>query len=780
MRTAATIVVAAFCIALALPLSAACPSTTFTTQQTRVDGPWAIHSLEALDYDGDHLLDVIGLRQDTNGGPSTLVGWRGRGNGAFDVPVSLGTSGIYRMAVADVNDDGRLDLIMMASKQLLVRLANGGGFDPPVVKDLDYYSSSFAVVSFDGDGFIDLIINSYSDNSFTVYHGEGNGEFTSVRRGTARESGAIAAADFDADGRVDVAYSRSGTNTIEVIFQNSDGSYTAPLSLQSGAMPYGIQANFVTTLTTADVDEDGKPDLVASNWEDSGANASVVILRSAGSRTFTRSVLVPAMYQAPGNWISVRARDINADGHVDIIATSVNGGLVMTFHGKGDGTFFSPSYQKQAGSPSAIHSVALGDFDGDGITDLALGGSREFAAAKGACATQVYLFTISPVITEGQSAPLRALISGIGPDAPLPRGTVTFREGRSVLGTADIDASGYAQLDASGLPAGEHTVTADFGGNAAVSHEPPVVIIDDGAGNVTPPPFDGSPLYAPVSQSILEKVITGASTLTIYPPSSPSVYGTPTKFSLGIRHPDGFGVDGWCFLDVDGVKSKLYSGAVSLQLSPGPHTISASFPGNTYTPPSSAGPQVITTGKATPAMTNSAGAWSVRAGEAHTLQITMSGWKDVAGPTGTIQLLRGSTILAAGPVSNGAGTLSATLERGWHDVTAVYSGDGNFNGAALKLTLSVMPNLPLAIEARGLQNVIWIHALLPPNATAATLYRSPAGFGTWTAVPGWSPQYENDIWVPLHGVSYDYRLSAVVSGSEQTSNIASAMITDDP
>jgi len=139
-------------------------------------------------------------------------------------------------------------------------------------------------------------------------------------------------------------------------------------------------------------------------------------------------------------------------------------------------------------------------------------------------------------------------------------------------------------------------------------------------------------------------------------------------------------------------------------------------------------------------------------------------------------VMRGSAILATGSVSNGTATLSTTLPRGWHDVKAVYSGDGNFNAATLDLTLSVMADLPVAIEARGLQNVMWVHALLPPNTTATTLYRSPAGFGTWTAVPGWTPQNEYDIWVPLRGVLYDYRLSAMASGSEQSSNIASAML----
>jgi hypothetical protein len=508
-------------------------------------------------------------------------------------------------------------------------------------------------------------------------------------------------------------------------------------------------------MTTADVDEDGRPDLLASNWEDpynADPQASVVVLRNTGSRTFSRSVLVPGI-PASANFMSLRVGDLDGDGHVDVVASSVNNGLVMAAQGQGDGTFYSPTYYQPEGVERHFHSVALGDFDGDGDPDLAVGSFKDFIAAKSACGTQVILFSLSPVITQGQSAPLRAAVSGIGSATPLPRGTVTFREGATVLGTVDVDAGGHAQLDLSGLSLGDHTVTADFSGNAAVP--------------------------AATSLNIVEKVVSGATTTSIAFPGYQSVYGTSYPFNVVIRTSGGFPFNAWYTLDVDGVKSPRYSGAqVTLQLSAGPHTITATFPGDAYQPPSTSGPQVITTAKATPSMTNSGGALSVRVGEAHTLQFSMTGPDGVAGPTGTVQLKRGSTILAAGTVSSGIATLSTTLQRGAHALTAVYTGDGNFNAASLDLTLSVLPNLPLAIDAHGQQNAIWIRALLPPNTTATTLYRSPAGAGSWTAVPGWTPQNEYDTTV-VNGVLFDYRLSAVVSGAEQTSNIDAALIFND-
>lgn len=449
---------------------------------------------------------------------------------------------------------------------------------------------------------------------------------------------------------------------------------------------------------------------------------------------------------------------MDGDGHVDIAASSVNGGLVMVFAGQGDGTFYSPTYYAPAEGAGTFYSVAVGDFDGDGAPDLVAGAFKEFIAATSACGTQVTLFSISPVITQGQIAPLRARIGGIGSATPLPRGTVTFREGATVLGVVDVDANGLAALDVSGLSLGDHTVTADFSGNTALS--------------------------VATSPSIVQKVTSQTTSTVIVFPGTESVYGTPYTFNVVIYNPSNVPINRWYTLDIDGVTSQRWNGAqVTVQLNPGPHTITASFIGdNIYPPypPSTSGPQVITTAKATPSMANSSGALSVRAGEAHTLQFTMTGPNGFAVPTGSVQLKRGSAILATGTVSNGIATVSATLERGTHAVTAVYSGDGNFKVAALDLTLSVLPNLPLAIDARGLQNAISIRAVLPPNTTATALYRSPAGAGTWTNVTGWTPQNEYDTTV-VNGVLFDYRLSAIVSGVEQTSNIDAALIfNDDP
>ena len=106
------------------------------------------------------------LIQDNNTSATTLFAWKGIGNGTFQPPVSLGTTGVFHMIAADVNNDGRLDILMTTSGgSLLVRLGNGTGFDAPISKSLDFPGSRLVAVSADGDAFLDLVTTSIYGSS---------------------------------------------------------------------------------------------------------------------------------------------------------------------------------------------------------------------------------------------------------------------------------------------------------------------------------------------------------------------------------------------------------------------------------------------------------------------------------------------------------------------------------------------------------------------------------------------------------------------------------------
>ncbi len=741
-------------------LSASCSSMLLTPFQQRTETATGsnVHGLQLVDYDNDGILDLVGLIDaSASGGSAALYSWHGLADGTFDTPVSLGITQVADLVVADVNNDGKKDLVMSTwDSKLVVMLGNGSGFGTAKTKTLDNYEVHISAVSFDGDAYIDVVGAAGPYNFFVVYHGNGDGTFTEIKRVSTSsiEPYAITAADFDGDGRMDVAYSDfTYTGTVLIAFQNADGTFASPVTLQSGKTtgPNTLR-DFPSALTVGDVDENGKPDLIATNWQEAGATDSVVIFRNNGSRTFTRSVLVPRYGTFNGDFTALRLLDLNGDGHLDIVADALNSGSILTFIGNGDGTFLSPT-----SLDGNFVSVAVGPLGNPSSMGAAVGLYQTFMAAKYSCATQVDAFTVSPVVSVGQAAPLRALVSGIGPNTVVPRGTVTFYDGANSIGTADVDTTGEASLDYTGLSAGTHTISAQFGGNATLS--------------------------AATSNSFSEKVTTATSTTTLVLSSTSITYGTDLTVQVGISSTTAGSFNAYYNLTVDGVTTKYWNGsAVTLKLGTGTHSLTAAYLGDDVQPPSTSPTQQVTVAKATPLITApSASALTVRSGTAFVLPFTVQGSAGYAGPTGSLTMTERGGVITSGALSSGSATVSVTLQRGSHDVIISYSGDGNFNTTSVALTLVVLQNVTLAIEARGLQNAISIRAVLPANTTFVALSRSPSGANTWSGVGGWTPDVELDTTVPSRGVLYDYRVTVIASGVQQTSNIDSAMLfTDDP
>jgi hypothetical protein len=738
---------AALAMLCARTVLAQCPSVDWGAPQS-LSNPTAVHDLVALDFDNDGKLDLVG-EMDT---PPPVINddlysWRGRGDGTFEAPVSLDEHFVRDVVKADVNNDGRPDVVMATYRGVVsVRLNTGAGLGPAVTTNTNgFQADRIAVGHFDNDGIVDVVVGSYWSNLFVIYHGVGNGTFTEIRREPAPTPLPVMAADFDGDGRTDVAYAVREQKSVRVSFRNADGTFASAVALPA--------ADFPSDIATGDFNEDGRQDLVAVNWEDFSTLPlrSVMVYLSAGSsRTFTRSIMTSRIVNSTASYASVKTGDVNGDGHQDIVTTAMNGSLSLTFLGNGDGTFRSATHLVVPDP----YDISLGDVDGDSRPDLIIGGWDGLATLKNLCATHVHLYSISPVTNPGQAAPFRALVSGVAATMP-SRGTVTFREGATVLGTADVDANGVASLDYTGLALGTHTITADYGGNGV--------------------------LGAATSGNISQLVKTEATSVyVVLPPGQSSSYGTPYGVDVDLYAPStGSYGSGWVMVAVDGVEvqqgwagSKIY-----LNLTAGPHVLTARFFGDQNRAPATSAPVNIVTAKASTAM-NYAGTLSVRQGTSHSIDFQVNGPQGYP-PPGTVSLQRGSTVLATAPVVNNAAHISVLLPRGAHDLTAVYSGDANFNSNAVNLTLSVLPNIPIAIDARGLASAISIRALLPPGASDVTLFRRVSGNGgVLLPVNGWTPSAEYDFSAE-RGVLYDYRLDATVNGNVESSNLDSAILFTD-
>jgi len=188
----------------------------------------------------------------------------------------------------------------------------------------------------------------------------------------------IAAADVDANGKLDilgmVSTDSGGTPTqgyVSTRFQNPNGTFALPPTrFGVGVDP----ANFVA----ADVDGDGRPDLVVANAGDH--TVSVRLADPARPGFFLPALVLSTPGRIP---LDVAVGDLNGDGLTDIVvAASFDAGAgmippapsVMVFHQISPATpnavqFASPVTYTVGGEPQA---VAVADLDGNGFADIAV------------------------------------------------------------------------------------------------------------------------------------------------------------------------------------------------------------------------------------------------------------------------------------------------------------------------------------------------------------------------------------------------------------------------
>ncbi|MGB6482580.1 MAG: VCBS repeat-containing protein [Candidatus Acidiferrales bacterium] len=241
---------------------------------------------------------------------------------------------------------------------------------------------SMTTGDFNGDGIPDLAVANYGDGTVSILLGKGDGTFTPAVGSpfaVTFDPLAIVAADFNGDGKADLAMENGYYNgVVSVFLGNGDGTFTpAPNS------PITVGGAFDTPGATAvgDFNGDGIPDLIATNSNNVISQpGTMTVLLGKGDGTFTPTASSPVAVGAGP--ISIAVGDFNDDGILDLAVANFAGNNVSILLGNGDGTFM-PAANSPIQVGSFPTSVTTGDFNGDGILDLAIANSEYTSSSTG-------------------------------------------------------------------------------------------------------------------------------------------------------------------------------------------------------------------------------------------------------------------------------------------------------------------------------------------------------------------------------------------------------------
>jgi hypothetical protein len=233
------------------------------------------------------------------------------------------------------------------------------------------YPGAVAVGDFTGDGTPDLAVANAGSGTVSVLLGNGDGSFqTAVNYDVGGFPTSVAVGDVNGDGLPDLAVANSGSNTVSVLLGNGDGSFQAARSFAAGSGPQSV--------VLGDFNGDGLQDLAVGDY-----SGGVSVLLSNGDGSFQ----APTSYATGSNVASVAVGDFNADGNLDLAVANRGDayswppdyGSLSVLLGHGDGTFQPAfTYDGNSEAPPNPLSVAVGDFNGDGIQDLALLGYHSY------------------------------------------------------------------------------------------------------------------------------------------------------------------------------------------------------------------------------------------------------------------------------------------------------------------------------------------------------------------------------------------------------------------